>query len=88
MKPRRWVSDIPRTLAVAAAVAAFAVLGAWESGLFDRLDPLERGILAGFGMFFVVLTLACDAELRAAIAQPSSLRTRVAKSPGGKRAAI
>ena len=87
MQPRRWVSDIPRTLAVAAAFAAFATLGAGESGLFDRLDALERGVLAGFGLLFVVLTLACDAELRAAIARAGSLRTRAAKSPGGKRAA-
>ena len=87
MEPRRWVSDIPRTLALAAGTAAFAALGAWESGLFDRLDALERGILAGFGLLFVVLTLACDAELRAAIARAALLRTRAAKSPGGKRAA-
>jgi len=84
---RRWVADVPRTLAVALALAAFVAAAAWDAGLIDRLDGVERAVIAAFGAVVVVLVLGCDAELRAALARSRAFRTTAAKSPGAKRAA-
>ena len=85
MDRRRWVSNVPRTLAVAATLIVASAFAAWDSRLLDRLDPAEVAALAAFAALFAILTLACDAELRAA--QRLALRTAAARSPGAKRAA-
>lgn len=87
MDRRRWVSHIPRTLALAAAVAAAVAGAAWDARLAERLDGAELAVLAGFGVAFVALTLACDAELRAALRHAFAVRRAAPKSPAGKRVA-
>ena len=82
---RRWVSHVPRTVALAAAVVAAVGLGAWNANLLAHLDPLELATIALFAAGFAALTFACDAELRAALR--SAFRKAAAKSPGAKRVA-
>ena len=84
---RRWVSHVPRTLAVAALAVIALAAAAWDARLLERLDRVEILVLAGFGIAFAALTLACDGELRAALRRATAFRTAAAKSPGAKRAA-
>ena len=84
---RRWVSHVPRTLALALAAVAAVALAAWDARLLERLEPAETLALALFAIAFAALTLACDTELRRALCASMRLRTAAAKSPGAKRAA-
>ena len=84
---RRWVSHVPRTLALAALVVIALVVAAWNAHLAERLDRVEILVLAGFAIGFAALTLACDVELRAVLRRAIAFRTAAAKSPAAKRAA-
>jgi len=88
MERRSWTTHIPRTVALAAAVVASVVAGAWNARLLERLEPAEIAVLVLFAASFVALTLACDAELRTALRRAISFRTAARKSPRAKRAAI
>jgi len=85
MERRRWVSNIPRTLAVATTFVLAVAYALWDSRLLDRLDAAEVAALAAFAALFVAFTIACDAELRGELRR--AFRSAAAKSPGAKRAA-
>jgi len=86
MEHRRWISNVPRTLCVAAGLVVALACAAWDARLLDRLDAAEVAALAVFAVLFAALTFACDAELREALRR-AVRSTAGAKSPGGKRAA-
>ena len=80
--------DTPRVLAVGAIFfGALAALG-WAEGIHAKLAGETLAALALFVLAFAAATYALDREVRACINRALRFRTRSAKSPGAKRAAI
>ena len=80
--------DTPRVLTVAAIFfGALAALG-WAEGIYAKLDSETLAALALFALAFAASAYALDREVRACINRALRFRTRSAKSPGAKRAAI
>lgn len=85
---RRAVTDSARTVLLAITFFGALALEAWHAGVLERLGADVTAAVAAFSAGFFVLTLGCDAELRAWLAASARrFRSTRAKSPGAKRAA-